>query len=394
MFGLLKKKIKESIDNIAKAVSKKSAEELKKEETDKANGSEETKTEQQTEENLIPEEKPVDLELEIEKELEDNPKKPEKETSEAKHVIESEIAGEEKPKKEGFLEKITKKFTKKITEITIREEDIEGIVDDLKIGLMENDVALDVAEKICDDAEKILVGKSIPRSKIEETIKESLRKSVSGILAQEKINIVDFVKNKNRPVLILFIGFNGVGKTTTLARIGNYLKNKGLSCVFAAGDSFRAASIEQLQVHGDRLGLKVIKHNYGADSAAVIFDATKYATAHSIDVVLADTAGRTHVNANLMDELKKVCRVNKPAMKILILDSLTGNDTVEQAGKFDEAVGVDAVVFTKVDVYEKGGAILSATHTIEKPILFLGVGQGYDDLEEFDPDKIVDRLFS
>ncbi len=258
---------------------------------------------------------------------------------------------------------------------------------------MENDVALDVAEKICDDIEKSLVGKSIKRSKIEGTIKESLRKSVSDILAQEKINITDFVKSKNKPVLILFVGFNGAGKTTTLARIGSYLKNKGLSCVFAAGDSFRAASIEQLQVHGDRLGLKVIKHDYGADSAAVIFDSMKYATAHNIDVVLADTAGRTHVNANLIDELKKVCRVNKPAMKILVLDSLTGNDIVEQAGKFDEAVGVDAIVFTKVDVYEKGGAILSAAHTIKKPILFLGVGQGYEDLEEFDPDKILQGLF-
>ncbi len=380
MFGFLKKKIKESIDNIAKAVSKKpekAAEELLngRQIIEKPTGE---FTEKLKEESSIQEERPVGLEIDKTEETKPEP-------------IRNESGSDEK--EHGFFGKMAEKFTKKITEVTIKSDDIENIIDDLKIGLMENDVALDVAEKICGDVEKNLSGRSVKRVKAGDVVKETLRKSVSGILAQEKINIVDFVKSKNRPVLFLLMGFNGAGKTTTLARIGNYLKNKGISCVFAAGDSFRAASIEQLQVHGDRLGIKVIKHGYGADSAAVIFDSMKYATAHNIDVVLADTAGRTHVNANLIDELKKICRVNKPAMKILVLDSLTGNDIVEQSYKFDEAAGIDAIVFTKADVYEKGGAILSAAHTIKKPILFLGVGQDYGDLEEFDPEKIVDRLF-
>jgi len=386
MFGFLKKKIKESIDNITKVVSKKGEEQpiegVSEEQMLQVPNSEHTPVRSSVEE------KKKDAALEVERELE------KASGTEIERMADDKIVPEEKPKKEGFLEKITNRFTKKITEVTIKEEDIEAIIDDLKMGLMENDVALDVAEKICDDVEKSLVGKSLKRSKVEDTVNESLRNSIAEILSQDKIELAEFVKKTSKPVLLLFMGYNGSGKTTTLARIGNYLKNKGMSCVFAAGDSFRAASIEQLQVHGDRLGIKVIKHNYGADSAAVIFDSVKYATAHNIDVVLADTAGRMHVNANLIDELKKVCRVNKPSMKILVLDSLTGNDIVEQARKFDEAVGVDTIVFTKADVYEKGGAILSATHTIKKPILFLGVGQNYEDLEEFDSNKIVGRLLA
>ncbi|MBI4176818.1 MAG: signal recognition particle-docking protein FtsY [Candidatus Aenigmarchaeota archaeon] len=426
MFGFLKKKIKESIDGIAKAVSKKPAEEYSKEEKIPEKPDEIIEVEEATNVEQ-PRAEATEIAVEEKQDMEEIGAGPEtQEETEigrtgaelaAQHQAAEELLsakmtetqGAETPQhpehteetktepekpKPGLFGRIAEKFTKKITEVTIREEDIETVVDDMKMSLMENDVALEVAENICGSMEKNLAGKSVKRSRVEETVKNSLRNSIAEILGQEKINMVEFVKNHDKPVLILFIGFNGAGKTTTLARIGNYLKNRGVSCLFAAGDSFRAASIEQIQFHGDRLGVKVIKHNYGADSAAVIFDSMKYATAHNIDVVLADTAGRTHVNANLMDELKKVCRVNRPAMKILVLDSLTGNDIVEQAKKFGEAVGVDALVFTKADVYEKGGAILSATHTVKKPILFLGVGQDYGDLEEFDANKIVDRLFS
>jgi len=162
--------------------------------------------------------------------------------------------------------------------------------------------------------------------------------------------------------------------------------------VFAAGDSFRAASIEQLEEHGRKLSINVIKHKYGADSAAVIFDAKKHAESRKIDVVLADTAGRTHVNKNLMDELNKVVRVNKPDLKILIIDSLVGNDAVPQAKMFDEGVGVDAVMFTKVDVNEKGGCILSVAHTLKKPILFLGFGQKYSDIKTFKPEEFIENI--
>ncbi len=411
MFGFLKKKIKESIDNISKAVSKKpeetpaqpSAEAVKSETFE--NPAEATSQPNARGEELLPSEAAEEIPLDSESEKENGAKmeaveiavgeKP-IETAEEKIASENfkETAGDStaEEKKEGFFQRFTKKLTRQITEVKIGEDDISETIDSLRTGLLESDVALDVAEKICADLEKDLVGKAVKRTKIEEAVKTSLNRSVSEIFSQEKTDLVEFVNGRSKPALIIFTGFNGAGKTTTLARIGHHLQSKGLRCVFAAGDSFRAAGIEQIQVHGDRLGIRVIKHDYGADSAAVIFDAMKYATAHNIDAVLADTAGRTHVNANLMDELKKVCRVNKPAMKILVLDSLTGNDIVQQAQRFDEAIGIDAVVFTKADVYEKGGAILSAAHTIKKPILFLGVGQGYGDLEEFDAKKIVDML--
>jgi len=202
---------------------------------------------------------------------------------------------------------------------------------------------------------------------------------------------VDVVK-KDKPSLFLFLGFNGSGKTTSLAKVGHYLKKKGVSCVFAAGDSFRAASIEQLEEHGRRLNIDVIKHKYGADSAAVIFDAKKHAQARGIDVVLADTAGRPHTDRNLMNELKKVCRVNNPNLKILVIDSLVGNDAVPQARMFDEVVGIDAVMFTKVDVNEKGGCILSVAKILKKPILFLGTGQEYSSLKTFDSQEFIDNI--
>ncbi|MBI3412620.1 MAG: signal recognition particle receptor subunit alpha [Candidatus Aenigmarchaeota archaeon] len=284
MFGFLKKKIKESIENITKAVSKKSEEAAKEEPLERqiiekpvVEFAKKIKEESSTQEERS---------LEIEKELDRT-----EETRPRPEATRNE--GEPDTKKQGFFEKITKKFTKKITEVTVKSEDVENIIDDLKIGLMENDVALEVAEKICGDVEKSLVGKSLKRSKIEGTVNESLRVSVAEILSQDDIELTEFVKKTSKPVLLLFIGYNGAGKTSSLARIGHYLKDKGISCIFAAGDSFRAAGIEQVQVHGDRLGIKVIKHSYGADSAAVIFDAMKYATAHNIDVVLADTAGRT-----------------------------------------------------------------------------------------------------
>ena len=199
------------------------------------------------------------------------------------------------------------------------------------------------------------------------------------------------IKTK-KPFLIVFVGFNGSGKTTTIARIANLLKKKNISSVFAAADSWRAAAIEQIQEHGDNLGITVIKHKYGADPAAVVFDAVKHAKSKGIDVVLADTAGRTHTNVNLMEELKKIVRVNKPDMKILVLDSLTGNDIYDQSKLFDEAIGIDGMILTKTDIYEKGGAALAASHTINKPILYMGVGQGYDDLEKFDKKKIIKTL--
>ena len=209
-------------------------------------------------------------------------------------------------------------------------------------------------------------------------------------MSQESIDIKKMAEGRAEPLLVMFLGFNGTGKTTTLAKLAYKFKDE--KPVLAAGDTFRAASIEQLEEHGRRIGAAVIRHNYGSDSAAVIFDARKHAAANGCRLVLADTAGRAHSNVNLMDELKKVVRVNKPDLKILVLDSMTGNDIYEQARMFNEAVGVDGIILTKADVYDKGGAALSAAYTIKKPILYLGVGQEYGDLREFNPSEVVKNL--
>ncbi|MBI2583255.1 MAG: signal recognition particle-docking protein FtsY, partial [Candidatus Aenigmarchaeota archaeon] len=283
-----------------------------------------------------------------------------------------------------------KGFIKAIKEKTLSDSDVNEILDELQSVLLESDVALEAAERITGDVKKELIGKSVKRGEIESAIKTALNHALLDILSAEKIELERRIEEKEGPLLIVFVGHNGTGKTTTIAKLAHRLKR--YNPVLAAGDTFRAASIEQLEEHGSRLGVRVVKHNYGADSAAVIFDAMKHAAATGSKVVLADTAGRSHSNVNLMDELKKVIRVNKPDMTILVLDSLTGNDIYDQARLFDEAVGIDGIILTKADVYDKGGAAISAAFTIKKPVLFLGVGQNYEDLKEFDAEEIVKNV--
>jgi len=287
-------------------------------------------------------------------------------------------------------DKITKTIPKKITEKQISEKDLQ-FLEEIEFELLQADVAYEVIEKIKQDLKKNLAGKKVKRSRVKKIVEDTFKNSLKEILETPKLDIKQIIK-KNRPCLILLLGFNGSGKTTSLAKMSKYLKKKGFSSVFAAADTFRAASIEQLEEHAKKLNVKVIKHNYGADSAAVIFDAKKHAENRKIDVVLADTAGRSHANANLMDELKKICRVNKPDLKILVLDSMTGNDIISQCETFDKAVGVDAVILSKLDVSDKGGAVLSAAYVLKKPILFLGTGQEYKDLLEYDKDIIVKKM--
>ncbi|MCA1813367.1 MAG: signal recognition particle-docking protein FtsY, partial [Halobacteriales archaeon] len=202
-----------------------------------------------------------------------------------------------------------------------------------------------------------------------------------------------FVLDAKKPVKVMFVGVNGTGKTTTIARLAHRLKQNGYTSVLAAGDTFRAGAIEQISLHSDRLGLTIVKHNAGADPAAVAHDAIQHALSRRKDVVLIDTAGRMQTNLNLMAEMKKIHRVAKPDLVIFVGDALAGNDAVEQAKKFDEAIGIDAAILTKVDTDSKGGAALSIAHAVGKPILFLGVGQDYDDLIPFDPDWVVARIF-
>jgi fused signal recognition particle receptor len=302
-----------------------------------------------------------------------------------KHV--EKIAEKPAEKKPGLMDRLTGR----VLEREISERDIDSLFEEMELGLMEANMTLETIAFIKGEMKRLLVGRQLKRGEIEKDIRTTLEKILLEIFDQGKIDLEKLAKAK-KPVCIVFLGFNGSGKTTSIAKMGKYLKGKKFNVVLAAGDTWRSAAIEQLEVHAERLGLKVIKHEYGADSAAVIYDAIEHAKAKGLDFVLADTAGRSHANRNLMDELKKVVRVNKPELKILVMDSLAGNDLVEQAKKFDEAVGVDAMIFTKVDVNEKGGGMISACHAVKKPILYIGTGQAYDDIELFDAQKFVKDL--
>jgi fused signal recognition particle receptor len=208
-----------------------------------------------------------------------------------------------------------------------------------------------------------------------------------------ELDFEKFVKDRKKPIVIMFIGVNGSGKTLCIAKIATMLKKMGFSSVMAAGDTFRAGAIEQLSIHAERVGVKIIKHGPGADPAAVAYDAIDHARAKHKDVVLLDTAGRVQTNINLMDEMAKIKRVAKPDLIIFVGDALSGNDAVDQAKRFNEVVGIDGVILTKVDTDAKGGSALSVAYTIGKPLLFIGVGQGYNDQVPFDPDWMINNIF-
>jgi fused signal recognition particle receptor len=220
---------------------------------------------------------------------------------------------------------------------------------------------------------------------------KALRTALLNVLGKG-FDLTGYVKTHNRPVKVLFTGVNGTGKTTTVAKIAAYLKKQGISVVIGAGDTYRAGAIEQIEVHADRLGIKIIQHQQGADPSAVLFDTVQYATSHKIDVVLADTAGRFHTKANLMSQLDKIRRVMKPDLVVYVDEAVAGNDAVIRAGEFDRTVGADAIVLTKADMDSRGGAAISIANTIGKPLMFLGTGQAYDDIVPFNPEQVVDDL--
>lgn len=291
-------------------------------------------------------------------------------------------------KKKGFFSSIKDKFVSK----KISEEDFAELFDSLEMILLENNVALEAVDKLKEELHKEIVGRDIKKGEIEDFIRASLRGSIEKILVKPFDLVKEIEDNKDSPFVILFFGINGSGKTTTIAKIAYMLKEKGISNVLAAADTFRAASIEQLQMHGDRIGVKVIKHDYGADPSAVAFDAIKYAKQHGLKAILIDTAGRMHTKENLINEMQKINRIAKPDLKIFIGESITGNDAVEQARKFNEAIGIDGIILSKADVDEKGGTAISVGYVTGKPILYLGNGQDYKDLEMFDKEKLLGIL--
>jgi len=285
-----------------------------------------------------------------------------------------------------------------IREKTISEKDVSDILWELELSLLESDVAIDVANVVVESVKEDLVGQKIRRSNdIEKYTYEALKKAVSKIIdidGKSMTSLIEEKKIEGKPLVVMFVGINGTGKTTTIGKLADYYMKKGYTPVVAASDTFRAGAIEQITHHTDKLGVKIVKHEKGSDPAAVAFDAVEHAKAKGKELVLIDTAGRMQTNTNLMDEMKKIKRVSKPDLIIFVGDALTGNDAVEQATKFNDAIDIDGVILTKADADSKGGASLSIGYVIGKPIMFLGIGQGYDDIKEYDPDWMLEQIFS
>jgi len=277
----------------------------------------------------------------------------------------------------------------RISRSELSEEDLEPMLWDLQLQLISNDVAVDVAARVCEELKERLKGVTFPRfGDKTPPVREALREAIEATMETDGgVDLLDLMKKKRAeggPLVVLFVGINGTGKTTTIAKVAKLLMEEGYRVVLASGDTYRAGAIEQLEEHARRLGTRVVKHKYGADPAAVSFDAVQHARAQGIEAVLIDTAGRMQTNKNLMDELQKIKRVVRPDLTVIVLDALIGNDAIEQAETFEKQVGFDAAILTKVDADAKGGSSLSISYVTGKPIIYVGVGQGYGDLQPFD----------
>ncbi len=296
------------------------------------------------------------------------------------------------------LKQVFQDFIVRLNTVELNEKNLAPILDELLLKLIENDVALVVAEEIIDEVKSNLIGKRIERKR--EKIKITVRKVLRDVLLKivdispyyDLLTLAKEKRSKNEPLVILFLGPNGHGKTTTIAKIAYLFLRNNFSVVLACSDTFRAGAEEQLEAHARKLGIRVIKHKYGADPAAVAYDAVLFAKSKGINIVLVDTAGRMQTNKNLMEELKKIARVIKPDLKIFVGDALTGNDAIEQAMLFDKYVGIDAIILTKIDADARGGAAISISKVVGKPILYLGVGQDYEDLISFNPKWFIERI--
>ena len=264
---------------------------------------------------------------------------------------------------------------------------------ELELSLLSSDVELGVAEAIIDAVRQDLFGTSRKiTTGVENAVEEALKKALLSVLDESTFDLESFLSSNPSPTIIIFVGVNGVGKTTTLAKFAHFLDSIGYSTVLANGDTYRAGANEQLNVHSEALGKKLITHQQGGDPTAVLYDAVEYAKAHDIDVVLCDTAGRLHTNKDLMSQLEKINRVVSPDLTIFIDEAIAGQDAVNRARHFNDIAPIDGVILTKIDADTSGGAAISITHAIKKPILFLGSGQKYEDLEPFDSLAFVDNL--
>ena len=299
-----------------------------------------------------------------------------------------------------MFEKLRKGLSSAVNKIVITElkaEKLRPILEEFRLNLIENDVAVPVAYYIAEELEKRLDGVQVKRlGDRKELVKDTLHEVLIEILTtKEEIRLLENIEQKRQtkePYTILFVGINGTGKTTSIAKVARFLMKKGYSVVLSGSDTYRAGSIEQLEEHAKRLGVRMIKHKYGADPAAVAYDAISHAQSRGVNVVLIDTAGRIQTDRNLMSELSKIKRVVSPDLTVLVVDALIGNDAVMQAEEFHKSVSIDGTILTKVDADVKGGASLSVAHVTGKPIVFIGVGQEYKDLEAFEPERFTQMI--
>jgi len=416
MFKFLKDKLKQAVSKISKKAEAEAPEELKEVLTEKklilkkpvkekkppttktskkpVKPSKDTTEEQLSQELAPPSEEQAKKEKGFFKKLfkkEQTEKQPPLETAAAPPPQQEEapVHIPEEPAKRGIFEVIKEKIiTKKIS-----SDQFDKLFEELEMALLENNAAFDVIEKIKTDLKAHIVDKPIKRGRIFSVIQQHLKQSIENLFTATPIDLVKTITNyKAKPYIIVFVGVNGSGKTTTIAKIAYLLRKHNLTPLLVAGDTWRAASIQQLEEQGKKIGAKVIKHDYGSDPAAVAFDGIKYAQHHNLDVVLIDTAGRQHSNKNLMNEMEKIVRVAKPHLKIFVGEAIVGNDAVEQSQHFNDAVGIDGIILTKGDVDEKGGAFISVSYITGKPILYWGSGQELTDLEPFDAHKILTTL--
>jgi len=285
----------------------------------------------------------------------------------------------------------------KITKSELRGKDLDKVLDEFHMTLLESDIALPAADYIRDQL-KLRIEQlqftrfSDPRGQVRGILQEILLSVLEKPVRVDFFRLVEEKKKKGEQLIVVFVGVNGTGKTTSIAKLAHILQKKRYSVILAAGDTYRAGSIQQLEEHARRIGVKTIKHDYGADAAAVAFDAVNYARAHGVNVVLIDTAGRMQTNKNLLEEMRKIVRVTKPDLTVLVVDALTGNDALEQGKVFGEAVKIDGIILAKLDADVKGGSSISLSYILGRPVLLVGTGQGYDDLETFQAKEIVRNM--
>jgi len=288
-------------------------------------------------------------------------------------------------------------FYDRVTKTELQGKDLDRVLDEFQLSLVENDVAVSVADYVATELKEKLKDVqfarfSDPRGRVKAILSDVL---LSVLDRAGRLDIFELVEEKKKagvPAIIVFVGINGTGKTTSIAKLAHILQRKGRTSILAASDTYRSGSIEQLEEHARRIGVRLIKHQYGADPAAVAFDAVNYARAHGINAVLIDTAGRMQTNQNLLEEMRKIVRVTKPDLTILVVDALTGNDAVEQGKVFSQAVKIDGIILAKLDADVKGGNAISLSYIMGRPVTLVGTGQGYDDLEPFQPQTIVRNL--